>query len=226
MKIFINPGHGPRDSGPYDPGAVGLYSKEAEIALEIGDKLNQLLISLDIQTKLYQNGDRNKIVQTANQGSYDYFISIHCNAHGDPQARGTETLIVGQGGKAEVLAKVVQERLVQSLGLTDRGVKVRPGLQVLNSTKMPAILIETAFISNLKEETLLITDVFQTKIAGAIVMALLEVEGAVTKTAQNQALIQLKCQFTDPKEVWQAIETHRFPDAVYEKLAQAMKEAE
>ena len=47
-----------------------------------------------------------------------------------------------------MLAKCIQSQIVNSLGMVDRGVKERPDLCVLRETIMPAVLVETAFISN------------------------------------------------------------------------------
>ena len=49
----------------------------------------------------------------------------------------------------------MQQELINATGLTDRGAKPRKDLHVLNRTNAPAILIETAFLSNPEEETLL-----------------------------------------------------------------------
>ena len=45
-------------------------------------------------------------------------------------------------------AEAVQSRLPSALSTTNRGVKSRPDLLILNSTTVPAILIETCFLSN------------------------------------------------------------------------------
>ena len=47
-----------------------------------------------------------------------------------------------------MLASCIQRQIVGSLGMVDRGVKERPHLVVLNSTHMPAVLIEMGFITN------------------------------------------------------------------------------
>ena len=57
--------------------------------------------------------------------------------------------------KGQQLAEIMQKCLIEGTGLTNRGVKPRNDLHVLKRTKSPAILIETAFISNPDEEKLL-----------------------------------------------------------------------
>ena len=45
---------------------------------------------------------------------------------------------------------------------------------------------------------------------------------AVLTRAECRAIIQSKCQFSDPAAVWVALETHRFADDLYRKLAGVM----
>ena len=65
------------------------------------------------------------------------------------------------------LARHVQDTLVQNTGAVDRGVK-HARFVVLIGTKVPAILIETGFVSNPVEGRKLATSVYQHKIAAAI----------------------------------------------------------
>lgn len=69
--------------------------------------------------------------------------------------------------ESQDLAGIVQERLKQKLSIPSRGVN-QAGFVVLNSAYMTAILVETAFISNKKEESLLKKESFQRKIAQAL----------------------------------------------------------
>ena len=59
--------------------------------------------------------------------------------------------------KGEKLAEIMQKQLVDITGLEDRGTKARSDLHVLNKTNAPAVLVETAFLSNSNEETMLAT---------------------------------------------------------------------
>ncbi|MDE0555691.1 MAG: N-acetylmuramoyl-L-alanine amidase [Candidatus Poribacteria bacterium] len=65
------------------------------------------------------------------------------------------------------LAEHVQRKLVQTTGAVDRGVK-HARFVVLIGTKVPAILIETGFVSNSTERRKLATSAYQSKIAAAI----------------------------------------------------------
>ena len=83
-----------------------------------------------------------------------------------------ETLLAGliresKSEDSKRLARHVQNTLVQSTGAVDRGVK-HARFVVLIGTKVPAILIETGFVSNPVEGQKLTTTAYQHKIAAAI----------------------------------------------------------
>ena len=83
-----------------------------------------------------------------------------------------ETLLEGliqesKSEDSERLAQSVQQALVQSTGAVDRGVK-HARFVVLIGTKVPAILIETGFVSNAVEGQKLATSAYQYKVATAI----------------------------------------------------------
>jgi len=69
--------------------------------------------------------------------------------------------------ESSTLAEYVQNELNDLLGTRNRGVKQAP-FRVLMRTAMPAILVETAFISNSAEEKKLQNEAFLDKIAFAI----------------------------------------------------------
>ncbi len=68
------------------------------------------------------------------------------------------------------LAQCIQNQIVGALGTVDRGVKEMPGLIVLKHTDMPAVLVETAFIDNDDDATLLVdcSDDFAAAIARGV----------------------------------------------------------
>ena len=69
--------------------------------------------------------------------------------------------------ESEYLAGIIQEQLDGQLSITNRRVNQAP-FYVLNGAYMPAVLVETAFISNPDEETLLKKRWFRQKIAEAL----------------------------------------------------------
>lgn len=178
MKIAIDPGH-----GGSDPGAVGpAGSREADVTLAVGRNLQALLVAVGNDIVMTRNSDTDVAPPGAaarlelearcgvvNMAGADLFISIHCNAADRPDASGTETWYYGAGHR---LAAAIQRRLA-TLGLDDRGVK-QGDFYVLKYTDMPAVLVELAFISNPKEERMLLDAAFREVAAGAIARGILD----------------------------------------------------
>lgn len=152
LKIFINPGH----DMDIDPGACANGLREVDIALAIGQEVKKIMEGIGYPCQLIQSDNltgetpsRPNVCGTANASGADIFVSIHCNSAANSSAKGTETLVYAlDGGKSNILAKCIQAQIVNSLNMIDRGVKARPDLCVLRETSMPAVLVETAFISN------------------------------------------------------------------------------
>jgi N-acetylmuramoyl-L-alanine amidase len=82
--------------------------------------------------------------------------------------------------ESEELAKVIQRELADSLRIPDRGVD-QAAFFVLNRAYMPAVLVESAFISNPPEEQLLRKKDFQEKIARGIYRGILAFKSKVER---------------------------------------------
>ena len=183
VKIVLDAGHGGKDVGAvgtvYQTDEAGnptevyetYYEKDA--ALAITHKLGQLLEGMGMEVVYTREEDTYpslaERVETANDCEADYYISIHLNSVANsPEVSGTETLIYGTGGEAEKLAERIQAQIVEDTGSRNRGVKVRSGLYVLKHTDMPAVLVETGFISNEEECLRLFDETYQMTMAQAI----------------------------------------------------------
>lgn len=153
MKIFINPGHGGND-----PGVISKHNiYESDVALIIGKILLNRLKLNGFSAVLYQQKEHYyEISKEENRSGATLFISIHCNGVENKEAHGIETLYCENSDKGKIFAEIFQNELVTATGLTDRGIKSRADLHVLNRTKAPAILVELAFLSNAEEEKLLV----------------------------------------------------------------------
>ncbi len=162
MKVFLNPGH----KVGIDPGACHPSgTTEAETVLDIGYLIEQYLNTAGVDTEFLQSNSINgededyenpSICGTANASGADIFVSLHCNA-ANCIAEGTETLVYRFGGTSEILARCIQDQLIDTLGTVDRGLKERPNLGVLKHTSMPAVLVEIAFIDNDSDHEILVT---------------------------------------------------------------------
>ncbi len=166
MKIMLDAGHGGNDSGACNGGYY-----ESVYALEITKRLGTLLTAQGFTVGYTRTDDTyigiNTRYKTANSWGAGAFVSIHLNS-GQASASGIETLVYKTGGNADALAQKVQAQLIDATGAKNRGVKVRTDLGVLRGTDMPAILVETGFISNDEECAKLITAAYQQTLVEAM----------------------------------------------------------
>ena len=151
MKIFVNPGH-----GGDDPGACGCGLRECDVALNIGKLVAKYLRDVGYDVKVYQFDGLYEICDASNYWNADLFVSIHCNAGG---GTGCETFYYESSSKGRKLAAAIQNQLVKSLPLRDRGLKTKIGggydIVVTKYTDCPAVLVETAFIDRETDALLL-----------------------------------------------------------------------
>jgi len=184
MKIFIDPGHGGNDPGAVGP--TGLMEKDVNLSIAI--RVYQILKGHNIDARLTRSDDRRvelvERVQMANSANADYFVSIHINSATNSSATGTETFAYPYSINGLELAKYIQNNLVNEIGLANRGVKTANFL-VLRETKMPAVLVEVAFINNPKEEKLLREQNFIKKAAEGMAKGILEFVGIKYKQDSN-----------------------------------------
>ena len=121
FKVVIDAGHGGKD-----PGCLGTYSKEKDVALDVALKTGRLISencpnvkviytrSTDVFVELY---NRAKI---ANNNHADLFISFHCNANDNHSAHGVETFVMGLDKSEKNLAVA---RMENSAMLKEEGYK-------------------------------------------------------------------------------------------------------
>lgn len=159
-KVFLNPGHDElslKGTPDYDCGACNedmrLY--ENEVALAVGELVQKYLIEAGCDVELLQSESLSGICAAANDWGADLFVSIHCNAF-NGIANGVETLVYPSDISGYKLAGAIQNQILETFEeLTDRGLKDRTDLAVLNGTDMPAVLVEMAFIDNPDDAILL-----------------------------------------------------------------------
>ena len=148
--VIIDPGH-----GGVEPGAIFQDRKEKDDNLRLALLLGDILEGEGVRVLYTRTADIDQTPREkaaiANRSDADFFISLHRNAMPVPgSGSGALTLVYENQGEAGLLARNIQEALVNT-GFADLGVQERPGLAVLNRTQMPAVLIESGFIDNVKD---------------------------------------------------------------------------
>lgn len=164
IKIFIDQGHNPQNP---NAGAEGNGFREQDLVYFIGVELAALLDSdPNFEARLSRNYPDEILgtsiatslsarVRAANEWQADYFISIHANASDIVEASGSEAFAYSSLSEGFVFAEYILRGLTDATGLSYRGVFARPTLYVLRATDMPAVLIETAFITNPSDAALM-----------------------------------------------------------------------
>lgn len=170
-RIIMDAGHGGRDSGAVFGDRVE-KDDNLEMTLAVGKLLEEM--GYDVvytrQEDIYQSPIQK--ARTANELGGDLFVSIHRNSSATPnQYQGVETLIYSEGGFPQEVAKNINEEL-EKVGYINLGIEERPRLVVLNSTQMPAVLVEVGFI-NSEADNLLFVESFE-ETAGAIATGIAE----------------------------------------------------
>ena len=165
-KIVIDPGHGGEDCGAIGPSGVTEKSITLQIAKEVEKMLKEAgakvtmtrTTDTEVSPKHRQATDVDELqarCDVANKAKADIFISIHMDSFTSREASGTTGYYYTKGSAASKrLAAAIQSELVAQLKTTSRGIKTC-NFYVVKHTKMPATLIEVAFVSNPKEEKLL-----------------------------------------------------------------------
>ncbi|MEM8809759.1 MAG: DUF3747 domain-containing protein [Cyanobacteria bacterium P01_G01_bin.38] len=145
VLVMIDPGHGGRD-----PGAVGIGGlQEKELNLWISQRVQQRLTDQGIQARMTRSDDRELDLQPrvdiAERANATIFVSIHANAISlsRPDVNGLETYYYSSGIG---LARTIHNRVLGQTDLRDRGVR-RARFYVLRNTSMPAVLVETGFVT-------------------------------------------------------------------------------
>jgi len=168
--IVIDPGH-----GGSDPGACSHGMKEKDLTLHISKMLARELTKLGWKVYLTRHTDtdvtypgspdRDELqarADVANRYNAAVFISIHCNASVNSSVRGSSYHWFKK--KDHQFAKALEGCLGPNIGTIDKG-SYRDQFYVLSHTKVPAVLIEAAFITNSHDAKILANPGYRKKIA-------------------------------------------------------------
>jgi N-acetylmuramoyl-L-alanine amidase len=104
------------------------------------------------------------------ENAADDFLTVKSDAGGDIEFILWDVVQNGFINESSLLAELVQKTMSERLQIRNRGVK-QANFTVLQGARMPAVLIETAFLSNPAEERLLVDEEFQSSVADGIVQA-------------------------------------------------------
>jgi len=185
--IVIDPGHGGSDTGAMHNGLV-----EKVLTLDISQRLRTILASRGWIVRMTRERDvdvvaPNDDAKTELQGRCDVannagarlFVSVHINSFTMPYLNGTTTYYYKPNDQS--LAAAVQRRLIGLLGTKDDGAR-RENFYVVRHTTMPAVLVETAFLSNPDDAAKLRSPAFLQNVAQGIADGIADYAGSPSNT--------------------------------------------
>ncbi len=171
--IAIDAGHGGSASGAY-------YEKtmEKDLTLSMSKKLESILKALGYQTVMTRSDDSYvglyERCDIANEADADVFVSIHCNAaENAPDFQGLYVYHHRGSSSGKEFAQYIQEQVCAFTGAVDRKIN-SANFVVVRETTMPAVLVETGFMTCHAELTNLKDDAYQTRMAQGIAQGLIK----------------------------------------------------
>ncbi len=199
--IILDAGHGGED-----PGAVANGVIEKNINLSLTFKLRDMLALSKVQAVLTRSEDKmlygNEIIiskknddllkraEYAAQDNGQIFISLHCNKFAMASQKGLQTFYSQNNTNSRLLAESIQTTVRQLImPQNKRLIKSEDGnILILQKAKCAAILVECGFISNETEAAELSNDEYQSKLAYAIYLGILNYTGE--NQSENNIFVQ------------------------------------
>lgn len=165
--IALDAGHGGALSGAYYEGTA-----EKDLNLSMTRKLDQILRALGYNTLLTRQGDEDVGLKArssiANSAGADLFVSIHCNAaENAPSFQGLYVYHYPGSAEGQALAQAIQTTACAFTGAVDRGID-SANFSVVRESRMPAVLVETGFMTCHEELERLRDEAYQTRVAQGI----------------------------------------------------------
>jgi N-acetylmuramoyl-L-alanine amidase len=192
--ICLDPGHGTppaigAQTEPIGPGSRVMKIKdgggargEAAVALAIAERARALLLARGYRVGMTRTGptihlpDGNGNIARArfcNRRHAALMVRIHADGSGDRSLRGVSTLVpsLRRGWTDDIYrsslraGRALQKAVVRATGARDRGIVRRSDLTGFNWANVPAVLVETGFLSNARDSQLLHTPSYQQRVA-------------------------------------------------------------
>lgn len=167
--IAIDAGHGGRD-----PGAMADDVMEKDLNLGMSEILVDLvnaqpdLVAVQIRTLDMFITLEDRIAQAEAAGA-DIYVTVHVNSYSSSEPDGVEVIVDSTrelDDDSWVLGELIQSTLTEITGAHDRGVRSQESY--LQRTEMPAVSVETGYITNDAERAKLVDPAYQALVAQGI----------------------------------------------------------
>jgi N-acetylmuramoyl-L-alanine amidase len=179
--IVIDPGHGGEDPGKV--GVGGAYEKD--INLQVALKLRSLLAQGGASVVMTRERDHSlcedketirerkredltRRLAAAEESGAGIYVTLHCNSFPQSNSSGAQVFYAPQVQGSLELAQSLQDSLRETLGNTRRLPKKDVSSMIMKQAVIPTVNVEMGFLSNAREEELLLRPEYQDKLAWAI----------------------------------------------------------
>ncbi len=174
--VMLDPGHGGKD-----PGAIGLGGlREVDVILPVAKKVAEILEKQGIAVKMTRNSDYfvglDERVTMSREAGATLFVSIHANSIDNrPDVNGLELYHynLGQSFAETVHNAVIDYVNKNGFYLNNRRVRSARFL-VLRKSTIPAILVETGYLTSEAEAARLRRDDYQKVMAEGIAKGIIQ----------------------------------------------------
>lgn len=226
--VFLSAGHGGSNAGAV---AYGLKEKDINLITLLACQmvLERHGVNVVCSRTKDENDDVYEEVREANASGCDIAVSFHANAGGGD---GFEAFYYSTSAKGKRLAQL-GEKYVKELGQNSRGVKVGDHLYFVRKTNMTAVLFESFFLDNDKDNDIGDTVEEQKAFGTAYAKAILEYLGIsytntptstntpvnepVTKPQAQDKLYRVQCGAFKEKKNAEALKK-RLKDAGFDAI--------
>ncbi len=186
VKVVLDAGHGGKDGGV---SGIKTGVKESDLNLKVVKKLENLFISAGISVVLTRSSeaglygtatsnlkkkDMLKRKEIINNASPTLVISVHMNNYSVSSRRGAQVFYKASDSNAKKLASNIQKSFNEMKEATRECSALTGDYYILNCSNFPSVIAECGFLSNPEEESLLVTNEYQEKIAYAIFKGAIE----------------------------------------------------
>lgn len=193
IVITIDPGHGGRD-----PGTMYGSIKEKDLNLEISKKLEAELTKNGAAVYMIRNsdidlssiydskkkrGDLYRRLLKIKENKSDLYISIHINWYESPKHRGAEVLYNSINPNNKILAESIMEQF--KINQKSKRTIKKTNLYMYKNTTVPGVLVETGFLSNKTERTLLQAPTYQEELSKSITEGIKNYLKVINKAEDN-----------------------------------------
>lgn len=174
LAVILDAGHGGRDVGTGDKSYW-----EKDINLDIVKNMYDMLTYCGVTVYLTRTGDDTMELSERSAFANEhedaaYFVSVHCNfLENDDSVSGLETYYWENSEEGKHYAQAIADIAGESPQISIHGVKT-DNFHVLRETKMPAVLIETGYLSNTEDKDKLYDAAYQKTLAVYLVKGIIE----------------------------------------------------